>query len=208
MTESLEVLLVESNPGVGRDARIELEAAGHRVHTCFEGAESSFACVGLSGSDPCPLDHRLDVALVVRHGVRRGPTPTEAGLRCAIRAGVPVVEQGNDLLDPYAPWVKARVGDDVVTACEAAASDDELIAEIRSSMSELLDAAELGIDDVGIVFERRPDLLQVHLIGDGRVSERTAQALGVRVLDVLRNSPREQYASVKVQFHPGEPATA
>lgn len=204
MTESLEVLLVESNPGVGRGARIELEAAGHRVHSCFEGTESGFACAGLSGADPCPLDNRLDVALVVRHGVRPGPTPTEAGLRCAIRAGVPVVEQGSDLLDPYAPWIKSRVGHDVVASCEAAAADDDLIAEMHTAMGELLAASGLEIADVGIVLERRPDLLQVHLVGSGRVSEDAAQALGVRALDVLRNAPREQYGSIKVQFHPGE----
>ena len=84
----MNVLLIEGHPGAGDAARSELEAAGHHVHRCFDGADGEFACVGLKGSADCPLDERVDVALLVR-GAATEPTSSESGLRCAVRANVP-----------------------------------------------------------------------------------------------------------------------
>ena len=63
----------------------------------------------------------------------------EDGVRCAIRAGVPIVEDGSDFYDPFDPWVARRVGphDDLVAECVAAADRrfDELRHLIRTPRS-------------------------------------------------------------------------
>lgn len=132
MAKDLDVLLIESSPGVGAADAERLESAGHRVHRCYPDhaargghvpLRERSLCVGVTEGS-CPLDRGVDVALLVRHRVATRPLASEAGVSCALRAGVPVVEDGPDLLDPYGPWVTVRVGDrDVVASCEHAAID-------------------------------------------------------------------------------------
>lgn len=129
MTNGLDVLLIESQPGDGVvDAEL-LEAAGHRVHRCrpdrsrSTGRQSQrerFLCSAVV-SGTCPLQSNIDVVLLVRGRVATCPTTYETGVSCALRAGIPVVEDGPELLDPYAPWITVRAGDDVLAACEEAA---------------------------------------------------------------------------------------
>jgi hypothetical protein len=60
-------------------------------------------------AEHCPLAAHADVALLVRDRVAPYPTPLEQGAMCAVRAGVPLVEDGSAALDPYEPWLAARV---------------------------------------------------------------------------------------------------
>lgn len=125
----LDVLLIESRPGSGAIDAGRLEAAGHRVHRCHPDtrpgleaplpARDRYLCTGVTAW--CPLDDGVDVALLVRRRVMPRPVAREAGVSCALRAGVPVVEDGPAVLDPFEPWLAGRVAGDVVAACEAAA---------------------------------------------------------------------------------------
>ena len=123
MTKTLDVLLVGSDPIWLEEAERSLADHGHRVHRCHEPGDAPFPCVGLTDPAACPLDHAIDVTLLVRRGVHPRPMPAEDGVRCAIRAGVPIVEDGSDFYDPFDPWVARRVGphDDLVAECVAAA---------------------------------------------------------------------------------------
>jgi hypothetical protein len=127
MGDRLDILLIESRPGDG-DADAELlRAAGHRVHLCWPPQRygrtplrDRFLCAG-AARQRCPLLLGIDVALLVRGRLATEPTAREAGVACAIQEGIPVVEDGTDVLDPFTPWLSGRAEADVVAACEAAA---------------------------------------------------------------------------------------
>ena len=115
-------------------------------------------------------------------------------MSCAIRAGVPVVEQGNDILDPYGPWVSERVapGLGVTAACEraAAGSFDALRTEIGRRTRAVLTAAGVDPDQVRCHVEPEGAALRVELRVDGPVDRHLQQALAVRVLDAVRSDQR------------------
>ena len=147
MTTSLDVLMIESDPGIASGPATDLLEAGHRLHWCHDSIDHGFRCRGLLEPSTCPLEQHVDVAFVARDGVNPRPTALEAGVRCAIRAHVPIVEQGTEILDPFAPWVTERImrGDDAVAACERAAANTHgsLEASIRSRISGLLAASTI-----------------------------------------------------------------
>lgn len=208
---TLDVLLLEAGPGDGSADAQHLEEAGHRVHRCFDehGAVGSVhpsgwvPCRALTAGD-CPLDGSIDVALLARRGVTPRPGPREAGVRCAVRAGVPIVEDGGDLLDPFAAWVARRTDHDgVVAACEAAARDAFVpVLERLRTTSERLLAAE-GVDSGAIeaAFDVDRDHLVVRLSGPP-ISPRTSRALCARTVDALRALPRT-FACVDVGYRAG-----
>jgi hypothetical protein len=185
---------MENHRGASHPAEQELTAAGHRVHRCHEGGARGFPCVGITDPGSCPVDQRVDVALVVRDRVSPRPKPLEQGVSCAIRAGVPVVEQGSDILDPYTPWIAERVapGFGVAAACEraAAGSFDALKAEIARRTRALLTGAALAPDQVTCRVEPDHSALRVELWVDGPVDRHLQQALAVRVLDAVRSDGR------------------
>ena len=201
MTKKLDVLLIESHLGDGAVDADRLQAAGHRVHRCWAAVDPSeedvdrrpddtSLCDGVT-SGACPLDDGIDVALIVRRRIARRPTPTEAGVSCALRAGIPVVEDGPEILDPYEPWLTARAGDDVAAACVQAVERGfaPLRAQIRDRIQGVLVGA--GVDPAAVesVVEYVHPRLHVQLRGPA-VSPSTQQALGVRVLDAVRGSNR------------------
>ena len=187
---NLTVLLLESAPGAGTDAAARLEEAGHRVLRCTgEGSgRHGLPCVGMLDPSACPLEQHVDVALVRRAGVVPWPTGTERGVVCAIRDGVPVVEDGDQVLDPYERWLAARVDGDVVATCEEVAGRE--LADIADAAVEhclpLLASAGLRPDVLACRIERRPDGAVVHLSFDPSVAEVVRQAAAVRAADAVR----------------------
>ena len=103
--------VLESVPAAAERAAIALRGGGHRIHRCYEPGERGFPCKGVRDPAACPLEAGVDVAVLVRPRVAPRPTALETGVSCALRAGIPLVEQGREALDPFAPWVAARVGD-------------------------------------------------------------------------------------------------
>lgn len=197
-----DVLAVESAPGVAGHEIDALEAAGHRVHRCHEPDDPAFPCRAVSGAGPCPLDEGIDVGLLVRRGIAPRPTDHEQGVGCVIRAGVPLVEEGSAILDPYEGYVTRRVlGDDLVATCEAAVDESfaPFRAAIRSLISQLLAGAGHDAGDVTIDVERTGSDLRVDLRGP-EVPERVRQAIGVRVLDAVRRE-RRTYGTVDVDYN-------
>lgn len=194
------MLLIESDPGVGATDAELLAAAGHRVHRCYpvrdpeEGhvpLRDRHLCLGVT-EGLCPLRDGVDVALLVRRRAVTRPTAAEAGVSCALRAGVPVVEDGPDLLDPYEPWLAGRVDHgDVVASCERVVDADlqRLHHDIARRIGPVCDAAGLTPDDLRCRFETDGTRLRVVLTGPtvGRFVE---QALAVRVLDAVRGIGR------------------
>jgi hypothetical protein len=101
MTQSLDVMMIESRRGVAAWAVHALEAEGHRIRRCHDEDSSGFPCRGVIDPADCPLAAHADIALLVRDRVAPHPTALEQGATCAIRAGVPLIEAGPITLDPY-----------------------------------------------------------------------------------------------------------
>lgn len=201
---TFDVLVVESTTGAAAQETTALEAAGHRVHRCHEPDEPGFPCRAVSGAGPCPLDEGIDVGLLVRRGIAPRPTDHEQGVGCIIRAGVPLVEEGSAILDPYEGYVTRRIlGDDVSATCAAAVDDSfvPLRAAIRSRIARLMAGAGHDAEDVTIDIRRKGNDLRVDLTGPP-VPEPVRQAIGVRVLDALRGE-RRTFGTVDVDYIAG-----
>lgn len=204
---TIDVLLLEAGPGDGAADAAHLEEAGHRVHRCFDAHDAGsthpsgwMPCRALTDGD-CPFDGAVDVALLARRGVSPRPGPREAGVRCAVRAGVPIVEDGGDLLDPFARWITRRTdGDGVVAACEAAAAEAfrPVVEQLREGSAALL--AELGIDPAAIdaTFAVDRDQLVVHVTGPA-VTPAVGRALSDRARAAVQALPR-RFRTVDVGY--------
>lgn len=205
MDEALDILVMEAQPYADHEAIEALEAAGHRIHRCHDEGSTGFPCRGAVDRDACPLDLDLDVALVVRRGVRPQPSPLEAGVTCAIRADVPVVELGTDLLDPYAPWIERRIASaaEAPSVCIDVASRRRapLRRAIEARIAALLRAAGMDAADVECTIGGGSMSLQVHLALPHPVGMRVEHALAVRVLDAVRSSGRT-YGRIDVSVSP------
>ena len=190
MSSSLDVLLVESHPGNAAREADALERAGHRVHRCHEPGANGFPCMEITSSGSCPVESGVDVALLVRR-VAPHPTHLEQGVSCVLRAGVPVIEDGPTILDPFEPYLSGRVTGDVVAACEEAADNgwEPLRETILDRAAGVLAGAGIDRDDIVVSFHREGTSLRIDLAGPP-LTTATRQALGVRVLDALRSTNR------------------
>lgn len=204
MRQQLDVLLVQSNRGAADEAVAALAAAGHRVHQCYEDDDRGFPCRGVLASSACPLDRPIDVVLSVRRRLNPWPTGLEGGVVCAIRAGLPVVEQTADETGPFTPWVTHRITpkDDVVDACVQAAAmvEQGLAADIRLRIARVLEATEVDPSTVTCWTEGDDTGLDVHVGVSGPLPHGVSEAVAVRALDAIRSSSRT-YGRVDVHVH-------
>ncbi|HET6951730.1 MAG TPA: hypothetical protein VFI47_15210 [Acidimicrobiales bacterium] len=204
MTRALDVLVIESHRGAAAAAVQALEAAGHHTLRCHDADSKGFPCRGVVDTADCPLEATPDVALIVRKRIDPGPTPLEHGASCAIRAGIPLVELGPPQLDPFEPWLDARVDDasDVVATCEAVggAADRDLRASILRMASPVLSGLGVPEHDIACRVESENTRLRVHFDLPVSVGPGVEQALAVRVLDALRSGGRT-YGAVGVLVH-------
>lgn len=199
MGTSLNLLVLESHAGVADHSIEALEAAGHRVHRCHDGGRA-FPCVGVTSPHECPIDRHVDAALLVRRGVAPATTPLEDGVPCALRAGIPVVEDGTDLLDPYAEHITTRVTTDesVVDACERAVveSMQPLEADVAAALVPFLEANGMHAGEVGVRLEPLGELLRIHLDAVGLPPMLVGQ-LSVKAVDTVR-AMRRSWATIEV----------
>lgn len=210
MTRTLDVLLIESHPGAGAAAADRLAADGDRVHRCYPahtrpradgpiGTRDGLLCAAIT-TGKCPLDDGIDVALLVRQRFATRPAASEGGVSCALRAGVPVVEDGPELLDPFGPWLAGRVTGDVTAACASAA--EKAFQPLRQAVEERVGRvlAGAGLEPAAVLcaFEEHRHRLHV-VLGGPDVPLALRQALAIRVLDAVRSSGRK-YGQVDVSY--------
>lgn len=186
----LDVLVVESDPHAAEGTVAALEAAGHVVHRCHDDGSHGFPCRGVTDPTSCPVAGDIDVAVAVRRRVHPRPTRLEDGLRCALRVGIPVIERGPDILDPFGPWVVRRVhaDADVPLACVdvAAGQPDPLAQRIAEELERRLLARGLRTDGLRCAVVRNGGVADVHIDGAGSADRGLVQTLAVRALDVVR----------------------
>lgn len=197
------MLILETTRGGARSAVAELEGAGHRTHRCRDAGAPAFPCKGVVDPTTCPLAGPVDVTLVVRNTVRPSTSTLEDGVSCSLRAGVPVVEDGTSILDPFDGWLTARVGDrSVVSACEEASRTGfaALEAEVVASCALLV---RTWGGDPGAVECRIHTVwpsLQVEVGVPVRINQGQQEAVAVRALDAVR-AGRRSFGKVNVQVH-------
>jgi hypothetical protein len=180
-------MLVESRSGAGDAACNALRAAGCRVHRCGAPDEEGTVvpCRAIDDPDTCPISIGVDVALVVRP--QTAPTGgVEPGLTCALRAGVPVVEEGPSRFDPYVRRTTTCSSNDVVETCRQA------VVESRRPLQDRLACVTEPIvgDDVELRWsiDLTPD--RAHLVGHGPpIDARLRNRVAVRAIDAVRGSP-------------------
>ena len=202
MTRPLDVLVIESRSGAAGEATRALESAGHHTVTCYRSRDrAAFPCRAVLDPADCPLDAGADVALLVR-ARNADPGPREQGASCAIRAGVPLVEAGPSVLDPYEPYLARRVESDVVAACEAthAAELTALRQHVLDLVRPVLAAAHVLIAEVTCRIEPLGRALHVRFGIPGPVPPELRQVLAVRTLDALRDG-RRHYDDVSVSVN-------
>ena len=139
----------------------------------------------------------------IRHQI---PGSGEVGVRCAVRAGVPIVEHGDDLLDPFADWVDHRAdGASVVAACEtaAAAAFEPIQDRMRLLSERLLEPHGATADQLTLRVERDGSRLAV-VVNGPPVPDATARAICDRAHSALRHAPR-RYSVVDVSYSAAVP---
>jgi hypothetical protein len=190
MTKNLDVLVI-GGPA-SETAEPDLQQRSHRTHRCHAVGKAPFPCIGVADPAACPLVGQVDVALLVRRGVHADTRPEEAGVPCVLRAGVPLVEDGLDTLDPYADWITSRVtvGGDVTETCVAAADrrHDELAALVRMRIGLLCASVGVHAGEVSCTIESEPGGLRIDLTVPTAIDRRLEHAFAVRALDAVRAS--------------------
>lgn len=161
----MRTLLIESTPGVGDQAAAALVDAGHPVLRCHEQGQPTFPCGDLAEPGSCPLHGpgAVDVVLSVRRPEDPEPTAAEAGVTCALRAGVPVVVLGDQDANPFAALTVPVPDDDPVSAVVAAyrAGKEVAAAPLRAEVARLLSEAGAPSEGVDVDVEREGERFRI-----------------------------------------------
>jgi len=116
----MKLLVLESEQGLAHNVTTALTGAGHQVATCTD-ADDDRPCRSVDEPFGCPLDHPIDLAVVVRP-LGAGDSLREMGAVCAERRRVPVVrvEPTTVDLEPTLRAAAAAGKDRAEAACAAA----------------------------------------------------------------------------------------
>jgi len=185
----MKILVLESDRRAADDSVELLSRAGHDVVRCHERGERPFPCAALRDGVGCPLDQWVDVALTVRAHPYPRPTPSEDGVICALRHGVPLAAAGALALSPFAQWTAAVADDgDVVSACERAAAAP-LARESSLALAEaqrLVAAAGLASEEVDVVATREAGRIRADVRLPAAADPRLRDVVAVRIVGVVR----------------------
>ena len=165
----MEVLLIESSPGLARTLQKRLLRDGHDVVSCNDSHGGP--CRGVDSHESCPMESHIDVALLAR---ARGAAPTlnEMGSVCALTHRVPLVTLYPG--DEFGPGASAEV--------TAAVARREVEARYVGAVRR-----ELGHDVDGIHVTREHQRIHVELT----IAE-SPDARGVsRLADRARHAVRQ-----------------
>lgn len=199
----MKVLLLESHPGVATEAVAELTAAGHTILSCTT-PDREFPCRGLAGTDECPLDGPVDVAVLAQE---RGVDQLEHGAVCAARSRIPVIEIGPGRVAESGAFRRWQPGGASLTsACLEAAADGS--AHARALRHGL---ASLGIapGDVEVAVTREPGRVRITLYVADSLREREQDIVRFTAHLARRYDQRTSVIDVAVEGQPagdGQPA--
>jgi hypothetical protein len=194
----MNVLVLETDQNAADEVVEELTDRGHRVSRCHEQGRPVFPCRALDRNGRCPLaDPGIDVAVTVRAHPGTRPSLREDGVACALRARVPLVVAGRDVINPYEEWADEVVEDgDPVGACERVASTPSRAhTEIaRDALREALRRRAGSADGADVTAWRNRDRVRVQLEGlddvDGSVRGLAVAEVAAALREFDSQTPR------------------
>ncbi len=197
--EHMRILLLESSPGVGTAVEADLTGTGHEVLRCQPPGQVAFPCVGLHDQAACPLhgNEHADVVLDVRSARDVDPTAYEAGVTCALRAGIPVVVDRGLIADPFEGWTLPVRAGGPAAACELAhtASKAQEMLPLRAEVLRLLKAAGATTDEVDVTIGHESDRTRIQVSVDGESSV-PPEVIAIRIHAKYREAHRGDAAEV------------
>jgi hypothetical protein len=167
-TPNRRVLLLSSDDEPIAELEAALDDAGYEIRRCVEPGADAFPCVALQGGGMCPLDDGLiDVALDIRSHPWPKPTLREEGVRCALRARVPVAVAGRSAFSPFDRWAEVTVDgiSGAVDACDRAirASLDRHRVAAAAAVTSVLDMHGQADAPVAVAVDRRAGQLHIEI---------------------------------------------
>jgi hypothetical protein len=208
----MRILLLESEPGVGAETSASLVDQGHEVLRCHEPGSDTFPCREVEAPGTCPLLGRpaVDCAVVVHQGDEEQPTYAEAGVSCAIRRGVPVVQRHEGHRSPFTGCAIPVGSSGVSAACELAidAARAHEVRPLAVEVERLLAAA--GAPTFGIHVDIARDVDQTRIsvaVPSGTPIDHGAIATRVLARYTERSHP-DDAGVVNVDVHELPPRSA
>lgn len=168
-TDHMEVLLIESSPGIADTLQHRLVRDGHAAITCNDAHGGP--CKGVESPEKCPLTNHIDLAIVAR---QRGAARSlnEMGAVCAARHRVPIMTLYPG--DEFGPGV----GTEIAAAVARRAVEAEYAAVVRRRLRH-------EVDDIKV--ERDYQRLHVTIGVPGSMSALAMQRLSDRVRQAVRD---------------------
>ena len=165
----MDVLLIESSPGIASTLQHRLIRDGHDVTSCNDSHGGP--CRGVESNNSCPLDQHIDVAVLARE---RGAAPSlnEMGSVCALRHRVPLVTLYPG--DEFGPGPSTEVA----AAVARREVEAGYVAAVRRELGH-------GVEDITVLREHQ----RVHVTLT--VAKSTAGHLLSMLVDRARHAVRE-----------------
>ncbi|MEP7046795.1 MAG: hypothetical protein ABI949_08955 [Ilumatobacteraceae bacterium] len=164
----MDVLVIESSPGVSTTLQHRLIRDGHEVISCNDSHDGP--CRGVESNGSCPMTKHVDFAVLARqHGT--GHSLNEMGSVCALRHHVPLVTLYPG--DEFGP----RLSTEIAVAAARREVEAGYVAAVRRQVKS-------GIDDVDV--ERKYNRIRVTITVAKWLSEQTVGRLVDRVRQAVR----------------------
>jgi hypothetical protein len=164
----MEVLVIESSPGIATTLQHRLVRDGHEVISCNDSHGGP--CRGVEDNSTCPLTNHIDIAILARERDAE-PSLNEMGSVCALQHRVPLVTLYPG--DEFGPGVSTEIAAAVARREVEAA----YVAAIRRQLRH-------GVDDITV--EREYQRIHVTICVDKSLSAQTICRLADRARQAVR----------------------
>ena len=165
----MDVLVIESSPGIATTLQHRLTRDGHEVISCNDSHGGP--CRGVESNQSCPMEQHIDVAVLARQR-DAAPSLNEMGAVCAKRHHVPLVTLYPG--DEFGPGVSTEIA----AAVARREVEAGYVAAIRRQLRH-------GVDDIAVTREFQ----RVH-VTITVTTAMSAQTIG-RLADRARQAVRE-----------------
>ena len=172
----MDVLVIESSPGIATTLQNRLTRDGHEVISCNDSHGGP--CRGVESNGNCPMEQHIDVAILARERDAE-PSLNEMGSVCALRHRVPLVTLYPG--DEFGPGASTEIA----AAVARREVEAGYVAAVRRHLRH-------GVDD--ITATREFQRVHVTITVD---KEMSAQTIG-RLADRARQAVREHDAHTPV----------
>ena len=163
----MDVLVIESSPGIASTLQDRLTRDGHEVISCNDSHGGP--CRGVESNEACPLSKHIDVAVLAR---QRGAQPSlnEMGAVCASRHRVPLVTLYPG--DEFGPGVSTEIAAAVARREVEAAYVAAVRRQLRHGVEDITATREFQRIHVTITVAKAMSAQTI-----GRLADRARQAV-------------------------------